>query len=88
MGETENKTENALECCRSRMRLLRKEKGLSQSDVASVLGLSQQLYSLVERGKYRMYLLYIIELARYYGVSVEWLSGVGDEKTRFLSEVL
>lgn len=55
----------------------------SQSDVAAVLGISQQHYSKYETGEYELPLRHFITLAEYYGVSADYLIGrcsYGDKK--------
>lgn len=56
-------------------RELREDHDYSQSDVAAVLGISQQHYSKYETGKYELPLRHFITLAEYYGVSADYLIG-------------
>ncbi len=58
-------------------RELREDNDYSQSEIASVLGISQQHYSKYETGEYDF-----IKLAKYYDVSADYLIGrsVFDEK--------
>ncbi len=57
------------------LRELREDKDLKQSDVAAFLGTSQQYYSKYETGKYEMPVRYVMALADFYGVSVDYLLG-------------
>lgn len=56
-------------------RELREDHDYSQSDVAAVLGISQQHYSKYETGEYELPLRHFITLAKYYGVSADYLIG-------------
>ncbi len=57
------------------LRELREDRDLKQSDVAALLGTSQQCYSKHETGKYEMPVRYVTALADFYGVSVDYLLG-------------
>ena len=57
------------------LRELREDRDMKQSDVAALLGTSQQYYSKYETGKYEMPVRYVTALADFYGVSVEYLLG-------------
>ncbi len=54
---------------------LREDHDCSQSDIAAVLGISQQHYSKYETGEYELPLRHFITLAGYYGVSADYLIG-------------
>lgn len=56
-------------------RELREDHDYSQSDIAAVLGISQQHYSKYEMGEYELPLRHFITLAEYYGVSADYLIG-------------
>lgn len=56
-------------------RELREDHDYSQSEIASVLGISQQHYSKYETGEYELPLRHFITLAEYYGVSADYLIG-------------
>lgn len=58
-----------------KMEELRKQNGLSQAKVAEVLGISQQQYQLYESGKREIWLHQMIELADFYGVSMDYIVG-------------
>lgn len=57
------------------LRGLREDHDYSQSDIAAVLGISQQHYSKYETGEYELPLRHFITLAEYYGVSADYLIG-------------
>lgn len=63
---------------------LRKEKKLTQSDLAAVLGISRQAYSNYEAGKRQPDNETMLKLAEYFNVSVDYLLGRGDEPTSVL----
>lgn len=54
---------------------LRKQRGLSQGDIADVLGITRQQYQLYESGKREIWLHQMIELADFYGVSMDFIVG-------------
>lgn len=58
-----------------RLRELREDSDYTQSDIASVLGISQQHYSKYETEEYELPLRHFITLAEYYGVSADYLIG-------------
>lgn len=64
----------------TRLKELRKEKKLTQSDVAKHLGISIQAYSHYELGTAEPTIDNLIKLAKYYDVSVDYLIGANDIK--------
>ena len=57
------------------IRELREDKDLKQTDIANVIGTSQQHYSKYETGEYDMPLKALIILADFYCVSLDYLTG-------------
>jgi transcriptional regulator with XRE-family HTH domain len=57
------------------IRDIRKDRDLKQSDIAAVLGTTQQHYSNYENGENEMPVRVFVALADYYGVSVDYLLG-------------
>lgn len=57
------------------MRDLREDHDLSQTQVAGVLGISQQHYSKYEKSDYQLPLHHLVRLADFYGVSTDYLCG-------------
>ena len=53
-----------------RIRILRKDRGLSLSDVAEATGISTSFLSMVENGRSDITTGRLIKLARYYGLSI------------------
>ena len=59
-----------------RIRDLREDKELSQEDLAQMLHISQTTYSRYETGKLDIPSQTLIVLAKFYGVSVDYLLGL------------
>lgn len=59
-----------------RMRDLREDKDLKQSDIAKILGIGQSDYSKYERGVNMMGIDKYIILAEFYNVSLDYLAGL------------
>ena len=66
-----------------RIRDMRTDRGLTQSQIAELLHVSQNTYSQYEIGTTRFPLDAVIKLAEYYGVSVDYLVGLTDEPTPY-----
>lgn len=66
-----------------RIRALREDKDLTQTDVATLLKIGQKTYSDYELGKTRIPLDSMLVLAKYYNVSMDYLSGASDIKTAY-----
>ncbi|MBQ8239060.1 MAG: helix-turn-helix transcriptional regulator [Oscillospiraceae bacterium] len=66
-----------------RIRALREDKDLTQADVAAVLKVGQRTYCDYELGKTRIPVDSLILLARMYNVSMDYISGVSEEKKGF-----
>ena len=62
-----------------RIRDLREDKDLTQGVVAERLLCDQSLYSKYERGQRELPLRLAVQLAEYYGVSVDYLVGLTDD---------
>ena len=60
------------------LRGLREDKDLKQSDVANLIGTTQQQYSKYEMGESELTLRVLFTLADYYNVSVDFLMGRTD----------
>ena len=50
---------------------LRKEKGINQTDLGRLVGVSRQTISLIERGDYNPSVMVALSLAKVFDVSVE-----------------
>ena len=66
-----------------RIRRIRTQRKLSQTEVASVLGVAQRTYSDYERGRTRLNVLILLQLARFYDVSMDYISGASAERLPF-----
>ena len=62
-----------------RMRDLREDRDLVQKEVAAQLGINQKVYSTYEIGKRELPLKHAIKLAKFYGVSLDYLVGLTNE---------
>lgn len=62
---------------------MRTDRGLTQSQIAKLLHVSQNTYSQYEIGTTRFPLDVVIKLAEYYGVSVDYLVGLTDIPTPY-----
>ena len=60
------------------LRTLREERDLKQSDIANVLGTTQQVYSRYENGVNGLPIRHLISLCRYYQVSADYVLGLDD----------
>lgn len=58
-----------------RLRDMREDADLRQSDIAKYLGIQQTVYSRYERGHQTIPLELLIRLADYYKVSLDYLTG-------------
>ena len=61
-----------------RIRALREDKDLSQSDIAKMLNISQSTYSRYENGNLDIPTEILISLSKYYKVSVDYILGLKD----------
>lgn len=59
-----------------RLKELRTDKDVSQETIASYLGIKQTVYSRYETGKNDMKIEQLIKLAKYYGVSTDYILGL------------
>ena len=62
------------------IRELREEAGLSQADIAHILNCSQVAYSYYELGRRDIPIEILINLAKYYNCSVDYLLGLTKQK--------
>lgn len=58
------------------LKKIRKERGLSQSQVAEALKTTQQQYSKYEKGIHEIPASRIIELCKLFDISADWLLGL------------
>ena len=62
----------------NRLEYLRKEKELSQNDIGNILGITSQAVGLYEKEKRDIPNEYLIKLATYFGVSIDYILGKSD----------
>ena len=65
---------------------MRIDNDLSQKDMSKILGVSEDVYSNRENGRSNMSVDMAVRFANYFGVSLDYLFGISDEKI-FLSNV-
>ena len=63
-----------------KIRDLREDKDLTQTQIAKILNCSQRIYSNYERGEVDIPTQVLIKLAEFHGTSVDFLMGLTDEK--------
>ena len=66
-----------------RIRDLREDRDLNQTQIAKMLGMSQTGYSKYETGENDIPTHILIKLARFYNTSIDYLLGETDERTRY-----
>lgn len=64
---------------RKRMRDLREDHDKTQEQIAAMLGTSQTMYARYERGASELPIRHLIRLAKYYGVSTDYLLCLTDD---------
>lgn len=62
-----------------RLRDLREDRDLKQSDISEFLGMKQPQYNRYETGTRELPLHHLISLCRFYNVSADYLLGLTDE---------
>ena len=65
-----------------RIRDLREDNDLTQSQLAEILGCTQQTYSRYESGEITIDIFNLIKLANYYKTSIDYLVGLTDVKAK------
>ena len=65
-----------------RIRDMREDRDLNQTQIAKMLGMSQTGYSKYETGENDIPTAILIKLARYYNTSLDYLLGETDNPTR------
>ncbi len=58
-----------------RLRDLREDRDMKQSDIADLLGIQQTVYSRYERGYQNIPLEHLLKLANFYNVSTDYILG-------------
>ena len=66
-----------------RLRDLREDHDMNQTQLAKILGMSQTGYSKYETGENDVPTAILIKLARFYNTSIDYLLGETDIQTRY-----
>lgn len=66
-----------------RIRDLREDKDLTQTEMGKILMCSQRVYSNYERGELDIPTEILIKLAKYHNVSVDYILGITDNKESY-----
>ena len=66
-----------------RIRDLREDSDLNQTQVAKILGMSQTGYSKYETGENDIPTSILIKLANFYNTSIDYILGQTDNKNRY-----
>ncbi len=66
-----------------RIRAIREDNDLTQQKIADILNIGQRTYADYESGKTRIPVDSLIILAKYYNVSVDYLSGASNIKNEY-----
>lgn len=66
-----------------RIRNLREDKDMTQTEMAEILNCSQRIYSNYERGGVGIPIELLITLAQFHSTSVDYLLGLTDEKAPY-----
>ena len=69
-----------MEILAERMKILRKEKGITQKEAVKALGISFSAYCRYEYGEREPMAPTIAAMARLFGVSADYLLGLKDER--------
>ena len=65
---------------RIRMRNLREDRDLTQSEVGKVINKSQQGYSHIEEGRAELKIDDLIRLCKFYNVSADYFIGISEKE--------
>lgn len=66
-----------------RVRDLREDRDLTQTQIAKIIGMSQTGYSKYETGENDLPTAVLIKLARYYNTSIDYILGETDNPNRY-----
>lgn len=72
----------------SRIKEIREDRDLYQSDIAKVLNITQSQYSLYENGIRLIPIDKLAMLAKYYNTSVDYLIGLTDERKPYPKSII
>ena len=63
-----------------RIRDLREDASMTQTDIAKILGTSQTMYARYERGASELPIRHLLTLCNFYQVSSDYILGITDQK--------
>lgn len=66
-----------------RIREIREDHSLTQQKIANLLNIGQRTYSDYESGKTRIPVDCLLILAKYYNVSLDYITGASNIKTKY-----
>ena len=72
----------------NRLKEIREDKDLLQSDIAKILNVSQVAYSYYETGKRQLPIDLLKKLALYYGTSTDYLLGLTDIRKPYPKSII
>ena len=67
----------------NRIRDLREDRDMNQTQIAQMLGMSQTGYSIYETGENDIPTSVLIKLAKFYNTSIDFLLGQADNPKRY-----
>lgn len=67
----------------NRIRELREDRDMTQTEIAQILKVGQKTYSDYELGKTRIPVDSLITLAKFYNVDMDYICGVSEERNIF-----
>lgn len=73
---------NGLEIFSDRLKKLRNEKGLKQSEMGDLLGCTERNYQRIEYGQINVPATTLMALADYFDVTTDYLLGRSEERNR------
>jgi transcriptional regulator with XRE-family HTH domain len=69
--------------CNERIRGIREDHDITQREIAHILNISQRTYSDYESGRIRIPVEALIQLAEYYNLNMDYISGISNIKKPF-----
>ena len=70
---------------RTRIRAVREDRDMTQTEIGAILHKSQQGYNRIEAGRAELKIEDLIKLCRFYNLSADYLIGLTDEPLPFHS---
>ena len=80
-----------MKCMRTfieKLRGLREDNDLTQSEVAAVLGTSQTMYARYERGANEMPIHHLVTLCKFYNISADYLLDTAPDPKRKQKKII